>query len=150
MARIKKMDHYGHKYVDRWLCRRFDASCGINLSLTSLLVCAADDFDFVGVNRVLVVELEVDIFDGERPHVVAESVGVKMALATVSEMSAKPPRLGYLERKPRLDSFRDRFDEGFVEVADDLHGELGLDLVVADEVVQSVCKRDADTVSIGK
>lgn len=102
------------------------------------------------MDRVLVVELEVDIFDGERPHVVAESVGVKMALATVSEMSAKPPRLGYLERKPRLDSFRDRFDEGFVEVADDLHGELGLDLVVADEVVQSVCKRDADTVSIGK
>lgn len=41
---------------------------------------AGYDLDAVGVDRVRVVELEVDVFDDEGPYVIAEAVCIQMAL----------------------------------------------------------------------
>ena len=48
--------------------------------LGHLLRVAAHDLDAVGVDLVRIVELEVDIFDDERPDVVAEAVCVEVTL----------------------------------------------------------------------
>lgn len=50
------------------------------LDFARTLRVTADDLDAVGVDLVRVVELEVDILDYERPDVVAETVGVEVAL----------------------------------------------------------------------
>lgn len=50
------------------------------LLLTSLFSVAAHDFDLLRLNVVLVIELEVDILDQERPDFVTESIGVEMTL----------------------------------------------------------------------
>lgn len=48
---------------------------------------AADDFDSIGLYSVLIVELEVDIFDKEGPDFITESIGVQVTLATHECMS---------------------------------------------------------------
>ena len=48
--------------------------------LTRLLVCAAHNLDLARLDGGLIVELEVDILDGKGPDVVAEAVGVEVAL----------------------------------------------------------------------
>ena len=50
------------------------------LDLAWTLRVTADDLDPVGVHLVRVVKLEVDILDNERPNVVAETVGIEVAL----------------------------------------------------------------------
>ena len=49
------------------------------------------------------------------------------------------------ERHLGLDFLRDRFDECLVEVCNNLHRKLRLDLVVADEVVEGVGECDSNT-----
>lgn len=51
-----------------------------------------------------------------------------------------------LESKPRLDLVREYVGDSFVEVEEDLHGELGLYATLGDEVVKRVCERTAETV----
>lgn len=54
----------------------------ILLLVIRLLRTAADDLDFVRLNRVaIVVELESDIADEESPNLIAEAVGVERALS---------------------------------------------------------------------
>ena len=50
------------------------------LLLPRLLRIAAHDLDLLRRDIVLIVELEVDVFDEERPDLVAEAVGIQMAL----------------------------------------------------------------------
>ena len=50
------------------------------LLLFCFLIIATDDLDFVSMDGALIVELEVDILNDEGPDVVAEAVGVEMAL----------------------------------------------------------------------
>ena len=51
-----------------------------SLLLPRLLRITAHDLDFLRRDIVLVVELEIDIFDEERPDLVAETVGIQMTL----------------------------------------------------------------------
>lgn len=48
--------------------------------LSRLLGVAAHDFDPIRLDVDRVVELEVDVFDQERPNIVTETVGIEMAL----------------------------------------------------------------------
>ena len=52
----------------------------ISLLLSRLLSIAADYFDLIGLNIVLIIKLEVDILDQERPDFITESVGIQVAL----------------------------------------------------------------------
>lgn len=60
--------------------KRFQPS--LSLCLPRSLCVAAHDFDSIGLNSVLIVELEVDIFDKEGPDFIAEPIGVQVTLAT--------------------------------------------------------------------
>ena len=55
-----------------------------SLLLPRLLRIAAYNLDLLRRDVILVVELEVDILDEERPDFVAEAVGVQMTLCTLS------------------------------------------------------------------
>lgn len=60
------------------------------------LAVAADNLHFIRVNLRIVVELEVDILDEERPHFVAETVCVEMALSGQHFVFAAPLPLALL------------------------------------------------------
>ena len=62
-----------------------------SLLLPRLLRIAAHNLDLLRRHIVLVVELEVDILDEERPDFVAEAVGIQMTLCT----SPISPRILY-------------------------------------------------------
>lgn len=55
-----------------------------SLCLPRSLCVAAHDFDSIGLNSVLIVELEAYIFDKKGPDFIAESIGVQVTLATQS------------------------------------------------------------------
>lgn len=63
-------------------CHRCSRACvaAIILLLPRLLSIAANNLDLLSLHRILVVELEVDIFDEERPHFIAKSVRIQMTL----------------------------------------------------------------------
>jgi hypothetical protein len=50
------------------------------LHLPGALCVTGDNLDAFGVDSASVVELKVDILDNEGPDIVAEAVGVEMAL----------------------------------------------------------------------
>ena len=50
------------------------------LLLARLLGVAAHDLDLLGLDGLVVVQLEVDVLDQERPHIVTEAVRVEVAL----------------------------------------------------------------------
>jgi len=50
------------------------------LGLAGTLRVTANDLDSVGVNRVRIIQLKVDILDDEGPNVVTESVGIEVSL----------------------------------------------------------------------
>jgi len=64
------------------------------LLLSGLLCIAAHDLDLLGLDITLIVELEVDILDEERPDFVAEAVGIQMTLDGWSSASPIPPDIG--------------------------------------------------------
>jgi hypothetical protein len=100
------------------------------LDFTRTLRVTADNLDSVGVDLVRVVELEVDILDDERPDIVAETVGIEVTL----------------ERQASFDLVSKPVRNRFVEVDEDLHGQLGLDSALGDQVVERVCEGTAQTV----
>ncbi len=53
-------------------------------------------------------------------------------------------RCAHLERQPSLDLVLKRLGDGAIEVGQDLHRQLGIDAVIADEIVQRVSQREAD------
>ena len=62
------------------------------LLLTRLLCIAAHDLDLIRHDIILIVQLEVDILDKERPDFVAEAVGIEMALQACTVSHSPPPR----------------------------------------------------------
>ena len=48
--------------------------------VTRLLRVAAYNFDLVRLHCVLIVQLEVDVFDKKRPDIITEAISIKMAL----------------------------------------------------------------------
>lgn len=81
------------------------------------------------MKRRLIVELEIDILDQEGPDIVAESVGIEVSF----------------KRKTRLDFVGYQVREGLVKVLQDLHGKLWLDLIVSNEIIQSIGQSNTDT-----
>ena len=49
-------------------------------ALRLVLGLTADNLDLINFNLLRIVELELDVFDDEGPHFVAEAVGVEMSL----------------------------------------------------------------------
>lgn len=52
-----------------------------------------------------------------------------------------------LELQPTLDVLLQRLGDGLVEVAENLHGELGVYALFADQVVEGVCQSEPDAVN---
>lgn len=52
----------------------------------------------------------------------------------------------HLERQPRLDLVLQRLSDGAIKVGEDLHRQLRVDAVLADEIVKGVSQRIADAV----
>lgn len=52
-----------------------------------------------------------------------------------------------LELQPTLDVLLQRLGDGLVEVAENFHGELGIDALFADQVVEGVCQSEPDAVN---
>lgn len=98
------------------------------------------------MDGVGIVKLEVDVFDDECPDFVAEPVGIEMSLESSASVSQAPMLKAlptHLERQSSLDLFRKHFRNRLVEVCENLHGELGLNPALGDEVVE--CVREGPT-----
>jgi hypothetical protein len=102
------------------------------------------------MDLVRVVKLEVDILDYERPDVVAETVGVKVTLQrqriSLRVLYCHYAPSSHLERQASLDPISQPVRNCFVEVYENLHGKLGLDSALGDQVVERVGEGTAQTV----
>lgn len=65
------------------------STANASLRLARSLAVAAHDLHPVRIDGSLVVEFELDILDQECPDLVAESVGIKVALCKVKERERK-------------------------------------------------------------
>lgn len=79
----------------------------------------ADNPNFINLDSLRVIKLELDVFEDERPDVVTEAISVEMAL----------------EAHSGLYFFAEHLSDDLVEVCHDFDGELGFDAARADEVV---------------
>ena len=139
----------------QWQANRpLSNSAGAASGLSRLLGITADDLDFVCLNSVIIVKLEVDVFDQKRPNFVAETVGIKVTLgpsACVSRnhlisaatrhdrrvlgtLAAENMR-AYLEVQSRLYFVSEDFSYGLVKASHHFHGQLRLDSLLVDHVV---------------
>lgn len=130
------------------------------------LAIAADNLHFIGENRALVVQLEVDVLDKERPDFVAESVGVQVALhsrnfrvslcPSADDTSISPylpprksipakSRAKYLERQFNLHLLRKHLGDHTIKRRQNLHGKLRLNPALVDQVIERIGKRQSDT-----
>lgn len=133
-------------------------AAGSNLEPSCLprpLAVAAHNLDLVRRYRGPIVQLEVDVFDQERPDFVAEAVCIQVALYRVrfpflgirSRPRSQPsPNAGrtYLERKPRAHLLAQNLGDHAVEGGQDPHGELRLDAALVDQVVEGVCEGEPE------
>jgi hypothetical protein len=92
------------------------------------------------MDRVRVIELEVDILDDKRPHFVTESVGIEMSLNRKEFSITGYHRVTtavatHLERQPSLNLIRQDLRDRFIKVRENLHSKLGLDATLGDQVV---------------
>ena len=69
-----------------------------------LLVRATDNLDAISFDRIVVIQLEIDVFQKESPHVVTKPIGRETALET----------------KSCLDFIRDNFRKRFIKLFKDL------------------------------
>lgn len=116
------------------------------LRVAWLLRIAAHNLDLIGLNIVLVVELEINILDQKSPNIIAEAICIEVSLCKVSSAKGLPElyRQRYLEVQARLHLFCEHFCDGFVKCSNDLHGSLRLDATRVDEFVQGVDQGHAD------
>ena len=133
--------------------------------LARALAVATHDLDLVGSEVTTVVELEVDIADQECPDIVAEAIGVEVALPILREIQSanqvrpaisqtdlatpmlaisKVHRKKYLESQLRLHLIRHDLGNRFIEVGQDLHRKLWLQATIVNHVIQRVCEGEAD------
>ncbi|KND87877.1 hypothetical protein TOPH_07523 [Tolypocladium ophioglossoides CBS 100239] len=122
------------------------------LRFAGLLGVAADNLHFVRLDRLAaVVHLERYVLDEERPHLVAEPVRVEAPLHLGHHSSASPsptawpaPSSTNLELQAALDVLLQRLRDRLVEVAQDLHRQLRVDALIANEVVERVRQSEPD------
>jgi len=86
------------------------------LYLSRSLRVAADNLDLLRRELGTSISLELDILHKERPNVVAEPVGLEMAL----------------ESESSLDSIRENISDILIEVAEYPHGKLWFDSAIVD------------------
>lgn len=124
-------------------------SAAETLGFTWPLAAAADDAYFLCGQRIGVVEFEVDVLDDKRPDVVTKPIGVKMALkmppSAHIQRVTRFRLLAYLEGQASFDFLSEDLSDRSVEVRDDLHGQLRLKPLIADEIVERVGQSLADT-----
>lgn len=122
------------------------------LLLPRFLRTAADNFDLLRMDIVLIIELEIDILDEESPNFVAKAICVQMTLLPICcqlETRKHRPRGDlYLEVHARLDLVGQHFGDILVEEGDDFHGSLRLDAAGVDQVIKCVNERHADAVIV--
>lgn len=87
------MFHQTNPQQTHCICSR-----NVPLLLPRLLRIAAHNLDLLGCDIVLIIELEVDILDEERPDFVAEAVGIQMTLF-VTNTPISPANNLFLRRK---------------------------------------------------
>ena len=117
------------------------------LLLPRLLRIAAHNLNLLRRDIVLIVQLEIDILDKERPDLVAKPVRIQMTLFIVEKPLPLAQQILYgkkaagtadLEVHARFDPIGEHFGDGFVKGGDDFHGGLGFDAAGVDQVVESV------------
>lgn len=124
----------------------------LQLGLRCLLFLrqTGDNLDLLRIELMLVVHLEVDVGDDERPHLFAKPVRVEMTLPSRQPPTPTPPAshdYAYLEGHPSFHLIREYFRDCLVEVRQDAHGQLRLDTAATDQVVQGICERHSDATS---
>jgi hypothetical protein len=81
----------------------------ISSSLSLLFALAGNDLDPLRLDRVGIIELELDILDDERPDFVAEAVCVEVSLKSRISTASNPvvcsSQISYLECHPSLHLF---------------------------------------------
>lgn len=87
------------------------------------LELTADNPDFVDLDSLRIIKLELDILKDKSPDVVTEAISVEMTFETHSGFHF----------------FTKDLSDDLVEVCHDFDGELGFDAARADQVVQGVC-----------
>lgn len=103
-------------------------SCSCGLS------SAGDDLDSVSRNKLsAILHLESNVLQLKRPDFIAETVGIEAAL----------------ESQPGPDLVLQDLGNRAVEIGQDLHGELRIDVVLGDEVIKRICERAADAMNEG-
>lgn len=118
------------------------------LLLPRLFRIAAHNLNLLRRDVVLIVQLEIDILDEERPDLVAKAVGIQMTLFVENPSrlarqilygkKSSSRRLADLEVHARFNLIGEHFGDGLVKGGDDFHGGLGFDAAGVDEVVESV------------
>lgn len=114
-----------------------------SLLLAWPLGVAADNLDLIRLDRTRIVQLEVDVLDQESPNFVAETVGIQMALCSVSESASNPQKRPsvvpmYFESQARFDLVGQYLRDRTVKVRKYFHGKLRLDTAFIDEVVECI------------
>lgn len=66
--------------------------------------------------------------------------------SSTPQCAAREEASPYLKRQPGLDLILQNIRNGSIKVGEDLHGQLRVDAVALDEVIQSVCQGSADAV----
>ncbi len=124
-------------------CGPTSSFCCRTLLLSWPLGVAADDLNFVRLDRTRVVQLEVDVLDEESPYFVAETVGVQMTLCSVSELASNPNDSPawcpmYFETQASLDLVGQYLRDSAVEVGENLHGKLRLNPTFVDKIIECI------------
>lgn len=97
------------------------------LLFTWPLGVAADNLDFIRLDRTRVVQLEVDVLDQKSPNLVAETVRIQMTLCSLSESASNPDERPsvvsmYFETQASFDLISQHLRDSTVEVSEYLHG----------------------------
>lgn len=118
------------------------------LLLSRPFCIAAYYLHLLGLNRLLIIELEVDVLDQKRPDLVAETISIEMALEMrlwLARCTSQPClEWHYFEVQSRLDLIGQYLSDSFVERSDDLHGQLRLDATIMDKVIESIDEGQAN------
>jgi hypothetical protein len=101
---------------------------------------AADDLDLVCLEGSALITFEMNVFDKEGPHVVAEAVGLEVALqkrgmrlaCNRANQGCTAHGHAHFECEPCPDLVRQHLGNHAIEVVEDLHGQLGLDAAFVD------------------
>lgn len=88
------------------------------------------------------------LFSAERLALACNNPQNVLCLVAIVQFPVRGARVGspYLKRQPGLDLILQNIRNGSIKVGEDLHGQLRVDAVALDEIIQSVCQGSADAV----